>query len=113
MATYKKHCIYCSKLIPGDAQSCPYCAHEDPFCMRCPRCRNPVEKGWKVCSGCGLQLISVCTACGKETPTAKTCAHCGAPVLVQCPNRKCGEVQILMLGGNCVACGKPLLNRRK
>lgn len=109
MATYKKHCIHCGKLIPGDAQTCPFCVSGDPFVLRCPRCRNPVEKGWKVCSGCGIRLQAICFSCGKETPAAKTCVHCGGPVLVQCPNRKCGEVQILTAGGKCGSCAKPLL----
>jgi hypothetical protein len=54
----------------------------------------------------------VCPDCGQETPTAPACAHCGAPVLVQCPRKKCLEVQIRTKEGVCISCGKPIKNRR-
>ncbi len=112
MATYKKHCIHCGELIPGDAVACPFCGSADPFSLRCSKCRNPIEKGWKVCSGCGIRLTAVCPDCGQETPTAPACTHCGAPVLVQCPRKKCLEVQIRTKEGVCISCGKPIKNRR-
>jgi RNA polymerase subunit RPABC4/transcription elongation factor Spt4 len=108
MATYKKACAKCGELIPGDAQFCPFCENRDPFVSRCPKCRQPVGDGWKICSSCGIKLKAVCAACGKETPTAEKCANCGAPVLVRCRNVKCNEVQVLTRDGVCAKCGKQL-----
>ncbi len=106
MATYKKACTKCGELIPGDAQFCPFCANSDPLVSRCARCRNPVEEGWKICSSCGLRLRTQCPQCGKDIPTAWKCIHCGSQVLVQCPNKKCNEVQLLTREGRCAKCGK-------
>lgn len=109
MATYKKACARCGQLIPGDAQFCPHCQNADPFHLRCPKCRQPIEESWKICSSCGIRLRAVCPSCGKETPTAPQCAHCGAPVLVQCPNKRCSEVQILTKDNKCARCEKRLI----
>lgn len=108
MATYKKFCIYCNQLIPGDSQICPICEKENPFSMRCPKCSNPIQKNWKICSSCGIKLVAVCTKCGRETATAFKCEHCGAPVLVKCSNRKCLEIQILTKERKCIRCGNKL-----
>lgn len=108
MATYKKSCAKCGELIPGDAQFCPFCENRDPFTARCPKCRQPVGEGWKICSCCGIKLKTVCAYCGKETSTAEKCANCGAPVLVQCKSAKCNEVQVYTRENKCVKCGKQL-----
>jgi RNA polymerase subunit RPABC4/transcription elongation factor Spt4 len=108
MATYKKACAKCGELIPGDAQFCPVCESQDPFHTRCPKCRQPIEESWKICSSCGIRLRTECVVCGKETPLAPKCAFCGAPVLVQCGNKKCNEMQILTSANRCVKCGKSL-----
>ena len=109
MATYKKACAKCGALIPGDAQVCPFCENADPFVSRCPRCRQPVEPGWKVCSSCGLKLIAVCSKCGNAVPAAPKCAACGAPLLVTCPNKRCNHMQLLTKENKCEQCGKPLV----
>jgi predicted amidophosphoribosyltransferase len=108
MATYKKACAKCGELIPGDAQFCPFCENADPFVLRCPKCRQPIQDSWKICSGCGIRLKPACAACGKETPLAPKCAHCGAPVLVRCRNAKCNETQVYTSANQCGKCGKPL-----
>ena len=108
MATYKKSCAKCGELIPGDAAFCPFCENQDPFLLRCPKCRQPIEESWKSCSSCGIKLKTVCLACGKETPTALRCAHCGGQVMVQCKNKKCSEVQLLNREDKCIKCGKSL-----
>lgn len=108
MATYKKFCMYCNELIPGDSSICPICEKQDPFTMRCPKCQNPIQKDWKVCSSCGIKLRAICIKCKKETFTAKTCQNCGEPVLIKCNNRKCLEVQILTAERKCIKCGNKL-----
>ena len=45
MAFYKHFCMYCDKLIPGDSNICPFCGADDPFSVRCAKCRSPLEKG--------------------------------------------------------------------
>ncbi|MDR3552521.1 MAG: zinc ribbon domain-containing protein [Clostridia bacterium] len=107
MADYRHFCIYCGKLIPPDAKLCPFCGMEDPFTMRCPRCRNVIEKGWARCSCCGLELFVICPSCGKRTFAASCCEQCGASLTVRCANRKCGFVQVKM-GDRCLRCNKKL-----
>ncbi|WP_408606942.1 double zinc ribbon domain-containing protein [Geosporobacter subterraneus] len=48
-----------------DANVCPICDRKDPLFLRYPKCRSPVNKGWKACSNCGLKLVTVCPKCGK------------------------------------------------
>lgn len=108
MGTYKKNCMYCDGLIPGDSKFCSICNADDPFSLRCPRCSNVVEKGWKVCSSCRLSLNIKCSSCGKEVFASKSCSGCGAGLLVKCPSFRCGEIQIKSNDGKCIKCGKPL-----
>ncbi|MGI6469294.1 MAG: double zinc ribbon domain-containing protein [Syntrophomonadaceae bacterium] len=99
--------MYCSQLIPGDSNLCPLCGSADPFHMRCPKCRNPIEGRWKVCSSCGMQLFTPCPSCGQTTRVAKFCGHCNAELLVTCPQKRCGVLQIMPADRKCIKCGKP------
>lgn len=108
MATYKKVCMYCNELIPGDSQICPICEKQNPFSRRCSKCSNPIQKNWKICSSCGIKLVTICTKCGKETITDCKCLNCGAPILGKCSNRKCLEIQIITKEGKCYKCGSEL-----
>lgn len=108
MATYKKACAKCGELIPGDAKFCPVCENADPFVSRCPKCRQPIEPNWKICSSCGIRLRTQCVVCGKEVPLAPKCAECGAPLMVQCRNKKCNEIQVYTAQNKCAKCGKSL-----
>ncbi|MCD1294612.1 hypothetical protein CUJ83_06310 [Methanocella sp. CWC-04] len=108
MAGYKHPCVYCDKLVPPDARICPFCGKADPAGpIRCPVCRNPIEKGWKLCSHCGLPLWITCQKCGKETFLEIKCESCGAPFIEVCPNPKC-KIEQPPFGAKCVKCGKPL-----
>lgn len=100
--------MYCNELIPGDSEMCPMCGRKDPFSLRCPRCKNPIENNWKICSSCGIKLKTICISCGKEIPTAEFCEYCKGPILVRCKNRKCLEVQILTPEGKCIKCGNKI-----
>lgn len=108
MATYKKACAKCGELIPGDAGFCPFCENQDPFHLRCPKCRQPIEESWKICSSCGIRLKVVCAFCGKEAPLELKCAHCGMPMLVECRDKKCREIQVYTKENKCTKCGKTL-----
>jgi RNA polymerase subunit RPABC4/transcription elongation factor Spt4 len=107
MPTYKKNCMYCDKLIPGDAAHCPFCGRSDPFTMRCPKCRRGVEKDYAVCPGCGFQLAVKCPQCAQMVFPGNVCSACGASLTVTCPNKKCGEVQSF-INTKCIRCGKPI-----
>lgn len=107
MATYKMHCMYCDNLIPGDSNVCPFCGKESPFCMRCPKCKREVEKGYKRCPGCGFSLAVNCPHCGKEVFPALQCPECGKQLLVKCPKKTCAELQ-LSSNKTCIKCGKEL-----
>jgi RNA polymerase subunit RPABC4/transcription elongation factor Spt4 len=107
MASYKHPCRYCDKLLPPDANVCPYCGRNNPLSLRCPKCRAPIEEGYKRCPSCGLSLETVCPRCGKITFFGDYCKNCDAPLLITCPNPKCKAEQP-PVGPKCIKCGKPL-----
>lgn len=48
MLGYKHPCTYCGKLIPRESNVCPFCGRSEPLGpLRCPKCRSPIEAGWK------------------------------------------------------------------
>lgn len=105
---YKQMCRYCDGLIPPDSGFCPICGKVNPLgSLRCPECSTPVKKDWKRCSTCGLNLVTVCPACGQSTFFGDYCDHCGHRLMVTCPNPKCGTEQP-PTRDRCVKCGKPL-----
>ncbi|MDP4092608.1 MAG: zinc ribbon domain-containing protein [Bacillota bacterium] len=106
MATYKKFCMHCSGLIPGDSKLCPLCGADDPFELRCPKCRNPVERNWLICSSCGFSLNIRCPFCGKGTFSAPVCSSCGAQLIVRCSSKRCAELQVITASNRCLKCGK-------
>jgi RNA polymerase subunit RPABC4/transcription elongation factor Spt4 len=107
MAGYKHPCRYCGKLIPPESNVCPICGRRNPLSLRCPKCKSPIEKGWKSCSDCGLSLEIICPSCGKPTFFGDYCDVCDAPLTVICPNPKCRTEQP-PLGDKCIKCHKPL-----
>ncbi|MCU0289306.1 MAG: zinc ribbon domain-containing protein, partial [Acidobacteria bacterium] len=46
--------------------------------LRCPKCKSPIEEGWKNCSHCGFSLETSCPSCKKITFFGSNCQHCGA-----------------------------------
>jgi RNA polymerase subunit RPABC4/transcription elongation factor Spt4 len=107
LAGYKHPCMYCEKFIPPDSNLCPYCGKTDPFTLRCPQCRNPVDRDWIKCSHCGLSLHMRCPVCEKDTFVGNYCEQCNAYLLVACPNRRC-KMEQLPIFTKCIKCGKPL-----
>jgi len=113
MPGYKKPCNYCNELVPPDSNVCPACGRVNPTGpLRCPKCKNPIERNWKVCSNCGLVLTINCPRCGKPTFFGDYCDVCGARLAIVCPNPKCGAEQP-PVGVKCVKCGKPLYQAKK
>jgi RNA polymerase subunit RPABC4/transcription elongation factor Spt4 len=81
MSGYKKPCRYCDALIPPESNVCPVCGKVNPIGPpRCPKCRTPIQKGWKSCSNCGLALEVKCPKCRKQTFFGDYCEHCSAPL---------------------------------
>lgn len=110
MAFYKHFCIYCDKLIPGDSNICPYCGAEDPFIARCPKCRQPIEKGYSKCPSCGMDMSVACPDCGCSVASyLKQCPGCGASLMARCIKRKCGNIQLYTIT-QCIRC-KSRVNR--
>jgi hypothetical protein len=106
MPGYKHPCRFCNALISADSNVCPVCGRANPVVpIRCPKCRNPVEKGWKKCSNCGLSLEVTCPKCGKTTFFDDSCEFCNARLVVVCPKCKLEQPPI---GEKCIKCGKPL-----
>jgi len=106
MPGYKHPCRFCNALISADSNVCPACGRANPLGpIRCPKCRNPIEKGWKRCSNCGLSLEITCPKCGKTTFFDDSCEFCNARLVVVCPKCKTEQPPI---GEKCVKCGKPL-----
>jgi hypothetical protein len=108
MPGYKHPCRYCDKLIEADSNTCPLCGKVNPLGpLRCPKCKNPVVKGYKSCGNCGLGLEINCPACGKSTFFGDYCEGCNARLVVICPNPKCKTEQP-PISGSCIKCNKPL-----
>ncbi|RLF38009.1 MAG: hypothetical protein DRN21_05750 [Thermoplasmata archaeon] len=106
MPGYMHPCRYCNELIPPDSNVCPMCGKVNPLGpLRCPRCRNPVRKNYKVCPSCGLNLEIACPYCGEMTFCGDYCGHCEKRLVVVCP--KCKNEQP-PIEGKCIKCGKPL-----
>lgn len=110
MSGYKHPCQYCAVLVPPDANVCPFCGKVNPGGLRCPRCKSPIERGWKACSSCGIKLEVICPACAKTTFLGDYCQHCEATLTITCPNKKCKAVQSV-IHENCSKCGKPMRDK--
>ena len=107
MIGYQEPCRYCDELIPPMSNTCPLCGRVNPHAARCPRCRNPVQKRWVNCPGCGLDLKTECPYCGEETRFGDYCDACDVRLMVRCSNAKCGLEQPPVARA-CSKCGKPL-----
>ncbi len=108
MPGYKHPCRYCDNLVESDANVCPFCGKVNPVGpLRCPKCRNPIERTHKNCSHCGLLLEINCPYCNKKTFFGDYCEHCDKRLIVVCKNPKCKEEQP-PISENCIKCGKPL-----
>ncbi|MCL6088107.1 MAG: zinc ribbon domain-containing protein [Actinobacteria bacterium] len=107
MPGYKLPCRYCGKVIPPESNTCPICGKANPIFLRCPSCKDLIEKGWINCPGCGLSLKINCTNCKAETFFGDYCEKCGLPLTVVCPNPKCRFEQP-PISNKCIKCGKPL-----
>ena len=110
MATYKRPCIHCGRLVDPDARICPGCGSRSPLAWRCPACRKEIQPADAVCGGCGRSLRVVCPACKQNTFAGERCERCGAGLLIQCANSRCGEMQFFDLP-RCNACGKKLKSK--
>ncbi len=108
MATYKQPCVHCGEFIDRDARLCPKCGSRSPFGHLCPTCLRPIEKSQLVCAGCGRPLRVFCPACKKQTFVDERCEQCGAGLMIQCANRRCGALQFFE-NTKCTACGKKLI----
>jgi len=103
---YKHPCKYCEQMVSPDAAVCPFCGKEGPLGPdRCPKCHDPIDKKWKACAHCGLNLRIVCPFCGKVTFFGKYCEDCGKKLVVACPICKFEQPP---LGDKCIKCGQPL-----
>ena len=110
MASYKQRCIHCSALTERDARYCVACGSASPFGYACPNCLKPIEKGWKLCPGCGRSLVAVCPKCRANTFVQAKCELCGASLMVTCPNPRCGQPQFFE-NTKCTACGKKIVKK--
>jgi len=108
MAGYKQPCRYCDKLVPPESNVCPICGKIRPLGpLRCPKCQTPVQKDWKKCNICGLDLEISCPQCGKAVFFSDYCGGCAARLVIVCPNPKCRTEQA-PIGPRCVKCGAEL-----
>jgi len=107
MASFKQPCIHCGEFIDRDTRVCPKCYSRSPFGYRCPSCLRDVQKGQAVCSGCGRPLIVACPTCRLQTFAGERCDACGAGLMINCTNPRCGDLQFFDLI-KCTACGKKI-----
>ncbi len=106
MPGYMHPCRYCNEIIPPDSNVCPICGKVNPLGpLRCPKCRSPIQKKYKVCPSCGLSLEITCPHCGERTFFGDYCERCGKRLVIICPKCKTEQPPI---AGKCIKCGKPL-----
>jgi membrane protease subunit (stomatin/prohibitin family) len=74
-----KKCPSCGKMIPTDAQFCPYCGYKFTANMKkCVKCGKDIPEDAQFCPYCGAPQKSVCPNCGKEIPPdVAFCPYCG------------------------------------
>ncbi len=74
-----KKCPNCGKMVPNDAQFCPYCGHKFVSGMKkCVKCGKDIPEDAQFCPYCGAPQKSVCPNCGKEIPPdVAFCPYCG------------------------------------
>lgn len=107
MASEKKQCMHCNTLIESVSKFCPECGSRTPFILRCPDCLREVIREDTECVCCGRKLIIKCPVCGKDTFVLDRCEKCGANFLIQCPNKRCGEM-VFFQNSSCTMCGRRL-----
>ncbi len=80
-----KKCPNCGKMVPSDAQFCPYCGYkfEDKKTKKCVKCGREIPADAKFCPYCGAPQPEKsgtihCPNCGKEIPAdVAFCPYCG------------------------------------
>jgi len=107
MATFKQPCIHCSEFIDADSRICPKCYSRSPFGYRCPTCLREIQKGQQVCSACGRSLYVTCPTCAQRTFAGERCEVCGAGLMINCTNPRCGDLQFFE-NIKCTSCGKKI-----
>ena len=107
MASYKQPCVQCGEFIERDSRVCPGCYSRSPFGYRCPSCLRDIKKGQAVCSACGRSLYVMCPTCGNRTFAGERCDVCGAGMMINCTNPRCGDLQFFDLV-KCTSCGKKI-----
>ncbi len=107
MASDKKKCMHCCTFIASNSKFCSKCGSRNPFLIRCPECLREVNREDVVCSCCGRNLIIKCQVCGKDTFVLDKCEKCGTSFLIECPNRRCGEL-VFFQNDSCTMCGRRL-----
>lgn len=105
MATYKQNCVHCNALTERDARFCPSCGSNSPFGFQCPNCLRQINKGERVCAGCGRSTYTSCPVCKQETFRQEKCEKCNADLMRTCANPRCGVRQFFEVD-KCTACGK-------
>ncbi len=81
--TSMKKCPECGKMVPGDAQFCPYCGHkfEEKRMKKCVSCGRDIPEDAMFCPYCGARQEPEklhCPNCGKEIPPdVAFCPYCG------------------------------------
>lgn len=106
MPGYQHPCRYCDQFIEPDTNVCPLCGKNNPLGpLRCQKCRNPIIKGAKKCSHCGLDLTVECPKCGKNTFWGDYCEYCDAELQITCNHCKTKQP---LVNETCIKCKKNL-----
>jgi len=103
---YKQPCRYCNEFVDSDSDVCPFCGRYNPVGpLRCPRCRSPIMRTFKVCSSCGQSLQVECPDCGRNTFFGDHCNFCGSRLVIKCENCRTEQPPVSDI---CIDCGKKI-----
>ncbi|MBD3206358.1 hypothetical protein GF319_08445 [Candidatus Bathyarchaeota archaeon] len=106
MFVYKQPCRYCDEPVDSNSHLCPLCGKYNPVGpLRCPLCRSPIMRTFKVCGSCGQSLQVECPSCGRSTFFGEHCDFCGGRLVIRC--EICGKEQP-PVRDICNKCGRKL-----
>ena len=80
-------------------------SHESHPSVLCPACGVKLKLCDKVCYACGARTYIACPFCGKETFIRGNCRYCRKSLYIACPNKSCGNQQLITHNGICKTCG--------
>ena len=99
-------------MIDVDSGFCPACGSIGPFADHCPACSRIIDRGSRICPGCGRGLFITCPECKGGTFVGDRCDSCGVCLVIRCPNPRCAAPQFFE-NEVCRVCGGKIKKKHR